>query len=153
MSSLDLTYLARFASACRDGLASLSTSPGSIFEGFPRASCGPASELVGRALKERLGIEGTYVCAVGHATLAEGQSHAWFESEGQIIDVTHDQFPGTNIEGWVLPLSHPWHAQFAHFDRRAGFCMPSGWPYYPHDGYSAICAELDRLEASPQRHR
>lgn len=70
------------------------------------------------------------------------QTHAWFEVGVQLIDITHDQFRGTDVKGWVLLASNAWHAAFAEIERRAGFCAPSGWPSYPHDGYAAIVDEL-----------
>lgn len=116
-----------------------------MFNGFPVAACGPAAELVGRLLQERMGLEGVYVCGVGHPTLVENQSHAWFEACGFIFDLTHDQFPDTGVNGWVLPRDSPWHQAFSDQDRRDGFCMPAGWPMYPHDGYAAMTAALDGM--------
>lgn len=51
--------LVRFAAACRRGLESLAGQRSSIFSGFPKGSCGPAAELVGRLLEERFGLKGT----------------------------------------------------------------------------------------------
>lgn len=135
--------LTKFAGACRRGLLGLTNRPGSMFNGFPRGACGPAAELVGRLLKERLGLDGVYVCGAGHSTLSANQSHAWFEAGGVIFDLTHDQFAGTGVAGWVLPLDSPWHQAFSDQHRRQGFCMPAGWPMYPHDGYAATRAALD----------
>lgn len=136
------TELVEFAAACRSGLQGLASRPGSLFEGFPRGTCGPAAELVGRLLQERFGMSGRYVCASGHPRLQPTQSHAWFEAGGFIFDLTHDQFSGTDIEGWVLPLESPWHRRFKSRDHRDGFCMPAGWPMYPHDGYAAMVSAL-----------
>jgi hypothetical protein len=138
MAELDNETLLQFAALCREALSSVASRSGSMFNGFPVAACGPASELVGRALKERFGVEGVYVCGVGHPALPERQTHAWLETDNVIIDVTYDQFPGTGLQGWVFPRDSAWHAQFEDIDRRDGFCMPSGWPMYPHDGYEAI---------------
>ena len=143
MSTVDTKTLEDFAAICRRALEGLATRPGSTFQGFPVASCGPAAELVGRALEERLGLKGAYVCGSWHPLLREQQTHAWFEVAGNIIDLTHDQFEGTGLQGWVLPASSPWHTQFEDQDRRDGHCMPSGWPMYPHDGYEAIRRALD----------
>jgi hypothetical protein len=140
---VSIDVLTKFAGACREGLLRLKDQPGSMFKGFPRGACGPAAELVGRLLKERLGLEGVYVCGAGHPTLSANQSHAWFEAGGFIFDLTHDQFAGTALDGWVLPLDSPWHQAFSDQDRRPGFCMPAGWPMYPHDGYAAMTAALD----------
>lgn len=143
MAELDYRTLLHFVSVCREALASLAARPGSMFQGFPVAAWGPAAELVGRALKERLDIAGVYVCGVGHPDLPERQSHAWFETDSDIIDVTYYQLAGTGLRGWVFPRDSAWHAQFEDIDRRAGFCMPSGWPMYPHHGYQAMRRALD----------
>ncbi len=140
---VSIEELTSFARACREGLLGLTNRPGSMFDGFPRGACGPAAELVGRLLKERHGIDGVYVCGAGHPTLSANQSHAWFESCGFIFDVTHNQFVGTGVDGWVLPLDSPWHQAFSNQKRRPGFCMPAGWMMYPHDGYAVMTAALN----------
>ena len=140
---VSIDVLTRFAGACRQGLLGLTNRPGSMFNGFPRGACGPAAELVGRLLKERHGLDGVYVCGAGHPTLSASQSHAWFEAGGLIFDLTHDQFSGTGVDGWVMRLDSPWHQAFSDQDRRPGFCMPAGWPMYPHDGYAAMTAALE----------
>jgi hypothetical protein len=134
--------LVDFAAACRTGLESLAKRTDSMFSGFPAAACGPASELVGRLLHEELGLESVYVCGVGHPQLRPGQSHAWVEVGDYLIDITHDQFPGTGLIGWVRPRACSWHASFRDVDRREGFCMPEGWPMYPFDGYAAMKSAL-----------
>lgn len=145
MGEVALSQLTRFAQACRSGLESLSHKPHSMFCGFPIGSCGPASELVGRHLKERLGLDGAYISGWDFQAEAAGQSHAWFEVQGCIIDITHDQFSNTGVQSWVVPKSSPWHRSFVEIDVRPGFVVPSGWPNYPHDGYKAIADALDRL--------
>jgi hypothetical protein len=136
--------LINFADTCRRGLEGLAKRRGSMFEGFPRGACGPAAELIGRLIEERLGLSGVYVCGTGHPNLRETQSHAWYVAGGFIVDVTHDQFADTGVQGWVLPLTNPWHQGFSHQDRRAGFCMPAEWPMYPHDGYAAMLHALGK---------
>ncbi len=138
MAELDDKTMKDFVTVCRGALASLVASQGSMFNGFPVGACGPAAELIGRALKEQFGVEGVYACGVGHSGLPERQTHAWVETDTAIIDVTYDQFTETGLQGWVFPLDSPWHAKFEDIERRNGFCMPSGWPMYPHDGYAAI---------------
>jgi hypothetical protein len=142
-STVGFGELSRFAGACRSGLETLAKRPGSMFNGFPLGTCGPAAELVGRLLQERFGLEGVYVCGVGPPDLHDNQSHAWFEAGGFIFDLTHDQFADTGVAGWVLRMDSPWHQTFSDQDRRDGFCMPVGWPMYPHDGYAAMTAALD----------
>lgn len=146
MNTTDRQTLERFAAACRRGLETLATKQGSMFQGFPKGACGPASELIGRLLQEHLGLTGVYVCGSDHIDLASAtQTHAWFEVGDCIIDITHDQFADTGVEGWVVPVTSEWHGRFRDIDRRAGFCMPSGWPMYPHEGHVAMQRALERL--------
>lgn len=138
----DLAVLQGLAESCRRGLISLSASPGSMFAGFPLASCGPAAEIVGRVLKEEAGYDGFYVWGSQHRQLKRNQSHAWYEVGDYIIDVTYDQFEGSGLTGWVFQRGKGWHAEFADLDKRSGFCMPAGWPCYPYDGYAAVADQL-----------
>lgn len=144
MTTTDKQALEQFAAACRRGLETLAAKQGSMFQGFPKGACGPASELLGRLLQERLGLPGAYVCGADHPGLGTPeQSHAWVEVADCIIDITHDQFGSTGVDGWVVPVTSPWHGRFRSIDRRAGFCMPSGWRMYPHDGYAAMTRALE----------
>lgn len=139
---IDVDLLTRVTDRCRQGLERLAKTPGSMFNDFPIATCGPAAELVGRVLSEEAGYEGVYVCGSGHARMAPSQSHAWYEVGDFIVDITHDQFDGTGLSGWIFARGTGWHAEFEDLDRRAGYCMPSGWPCYPYDGYAAIKTAL-----------
>ena len=114
-----------------------------MFFGFPHGTCGPATELIGRLLQERMGLLGVCVTGNDHPGLTSAdQSHAWFEVDDWIIDIARDQFEGTSIAGWVVPVNSTWYGQFRSIDRRRGFCMPSGWPTYPYDGYAAMSRAL-----------
>jgi hypothetical protein len=135
--------LERIAIACRLGLISLVGKNGSIFCMFPKAACGPAAEVLGRILKEHFHIDGTYVCARSHPQLDREQSHAWVEVDDFIIDITHDQFHGTGLSGWVFERGIGWHAQFAEtVEHRNTFCTPQTWMLYPHDGYHAALEKV-----------
>lgn len=140
--AMDIKEVQTVAQACRRGLERLSTQSGSMFCGFPLAACGPAAEIVGRILKEEFGCDGVYVCGNGHPRLKPGQSHAWYETANYIIDITHDQFGGTGLCGWVFDRSEGWHAEFTELEVRPGFCTPRDWPWYPFDGYLASLQEL-----------
>ncbi|QSR17019.1 hypothetical protein CA833_07440 [Novosphingobium sp. KA1] len=76
---------------------------------FPKGACGHASELLGRYLRDLLGIEPLYV--VKDNDLPGGAwhgGHAWLELDGLIIDVTGDQF------GWetvIVSRSSARHAE------------------------------------------
>jgi hypothetical protein len=141
-NQIDVDVLSRLADKCREGLQSLANRSGSMFMDFPRGSCGPAAELVGRVLKEAAGYDGVYICGAGHARLVPSQTHAWYEVGEYIVDITHDQFEGTGLAGWIFARGTGWHAEFDDLDHRDGFCMPSGWPCYPFDGYDAIKSVL-----------
>lgn len=138
----DVATLQELAECCRRGLQSHSDQPGSMFSGFPKGSCGSAAEIVGRIMKEEAGYNGMYVCGSGHARLKPSQTHAWYEVGAYIIDITYDQFEGTGLTGWVFRRGEGWHAEFADLSPRNDFCMPTGWPSYPFDGYQAVTQEI-----------
>lgn len=140
----NLAVLRAMAEGCRVGLQSLWDQSGSMFFGFPQGSCGPAAEIVGRIMKEEAGYDGRYVCGSRHHSLKPSQTHAWYEIGDHIIDITYDQFENTGLTGYVFLRGEAWHAEFVDLDRRDGFCMPFGWPCYPHDGYQAVKNELSQ---------
>ncbi|QIN68048.1 hypothetical protein SBC1_80950 (plasmid) [Caballeronia sp. SBC1] len=139
---IDRAVIEKIAIACRRGLSSLYGTRGSAFADFPRGACGPASEIVGRLLKEQLHYDGVYVCGCEHPGLPADQSHAWFEVADVLIDITYDQFDGIGLSGWTFARDSGWHGQFTSIERRDGFCIPSGWPCYPYDGYQAALDSL-----------
>jgi hypothetical protein len=136
--------LTTLAAAARAGLEAMRPAQRGVgFESFPRGTCGPVSELMGRIVLERLGVEGTYVCGSGHRSLREHQSHAWIEVGPYIVDLTHDQFTGTGLAGWVFDHSE-WHALFERDEHR--LCLdPKNWMQYPHQAYAAMRTACDRL--------
>jgi hypothetical protein len=141
--SLVLT-LELLAAAARAGLEAMTPQErGLEFGSFPHGTCGPVSELMGRIVFERTSREGIYICGDGHPALRPQQSHAWLEVEGVIVDLTHDQFEGTGLAGWVHETS-PWHAKF---DREPnGLCLkPSQWGMYPYVAYAAMKCACDRV--------
>ncbi len=138
---IDRAALEAIAEASRRGLEGLAGNAGSMFHRFPRGACGPAAEILGRVVKERLHCDGIYVCGQDHPLLSPEQSHAWFEVGDFILDITYDQFEGTGLSGWVFEREGGWHSQFSDQDRRKGYCTPEGWPCYPHDGYDAAMTE------------
>jgi hypothetical protein len=142
----DLAVIRKFAEGCRRGLQSLANHSDSMFSGFPNGSCGPSAEIVGRIIKEEAGYDGVYVCGSGHAKLKPSQTHAWYEVGAYIIDITYDQFEGTGLTGWVFRRGEGWHAEFSDLDPRIGFCMPTGWPCYPFDGYQAVTQEVSNQQ-------
>jgi hypothetical protein len=114
------------------------------FERFPKGTCGPVSELMGRIVLERTGLRGVYVCGSAHPLLRSGQSHAWLEVAGFIVDVTYDQFPDTGVAGYVLKNS-AWHSQFER--EETALCLdPSSWGQYPHRAYVLMKSACDRVQ-------
>lgn len=85
------------------------------------------------------------MCGTRHPKLKKGASHAWFEVGEYIIDVSHDQFQATGLSGWVFERNEGWYVQFQSLERSQGFCMPSGWPEYPSDGYKAAREETKKV--------
>lgn len=142
--NIDREQLKRVAIACRSGLMGLSANEYSVFHGFPKAACGPASEILGRLLKEELGYDGVYVCGQDHPYLGQEQSHAWFEVGEFLIDITHDQFEGSGLCGWVFERGNEWHTLFNDRDVSSGYCTQSNWSCYPDDGYQAALAEFQK---------
>ncbi|WP_256670314.1 hypothetical protein [Pseudomonas sp. CFSAN084952] len=142
MGSIDRVKLDVVVKACRRGLETLSDTAGSAFKQFPTGACGIASDIVGRILWEALGYEGVYVCATGHPLLSQNASHAWFEVDGLIIDITHDQFHGTELNGWVFAPEEGWYTLFEEQERRDGYSPPCEWLIYPSDGYDVACNEV-----------
>lgn len=127
--------------AARRGLEGSVFEQHSLFHGFPTGTCGPAAEVLGRIVKEKLDLDGVYVCSKGHPQLDFEQTHAWYEVGDFILDLTHDQFEETGLTGWVFEREGGWHSQFSDQERRSGFCSPIGWTCYPHDGYRAAVKE------------
>jgi hypothetical protein len=132
-----LGALSKLATAARHALEALTPQQRAyIFSEFPRGACGPTTELMGRIVLEETGHRGIYVCGAGHPELRAQQSHAWLEVGGYIVDLTHDQFPGTGLDGWVFEHTR-WHAAFER--EITQLCLqPSQWGQYPYAAYSAL---------------
>jgi len=76
------------------------------FHEFPRGSCGDASLILAKHLKDN-GQKGfAYVCG-----MRDGHSHAWLERDGLIVDITGDQF-ADNEDPVCVSRRSAWHAQF-----------------------------------------
>jgi hypothetical protein len=99
------------ASVCREALEQMSMRQrGVALMQFPRGACGAATELMGRLVFEATNMTGLYLCGIGHPDMPQ-QTHGWLELGGLLVDLTHDQFSGTGLVGWVFEAS-PWHAKF-----------------------------------------
>ncbi len=80
---------------------------------FPNGACGDASYLLAKYLEENGCGQFDYVLGERRPDF---QSHAWLEKDGQIIDITADQFDGVT-EGILVTTDHKWHDQFEEEDR------------------------------------
>ena len=87
------------------------------FRDFPRGSCHPASEVLGRYLRDALKIEPQVVRADRIFPQPRGWStHAWLEVDELVIDITADQF---GQEPVVVTRCSPWHRGFRIIEREA----------------------------------
>ena len=59
-----------------------------MFENFPKGTCGPTAELLGRYLLESAGMQAGYV----GGERPGGITHAWVDVKGIVVDITADQF-------------------------------------------------------------
>ncbi len=118
--------LERYASDTKSGL----------FEGFPRGTCGPVSELLGRYLVEA-GFKN--VMYVGGEKRSEG-SHAWIEVGEIILDITGDQFGQPPV---VVATASNWHDEWERDDPRPPICTHEQWPAYPFAAWAAMKAGID----------
>lgn len=74
------------------------------FHELPRGSCGDATLILAKYLKEN-GHEGfVYVCG-----MRDGHWHAWLQRDGLIVDMAGDQFPD-NGDSVCVSRGSAWHA-------------------------------------------
>lgn len=77
------------------------------FRDFPDGCCADASAVLAAHLSARgIGQEILDVCGERH--VPEYCSHAWLEVDGQIVDITADQFGEGHAAVW-LPVDRAWH--------------------------------------------
>jgi hypothetical protein len=100
----------RFRSAIRD------TDPSEvdpevrfIVAGFPKGACGEVCFLLGHYLRENGFPAAEYVNGIRPF---DGESHAWIETDGIIVDITGDQFPEV-ADAVVVTRDASWHRQFS----------------------------------------
>jgi hypothetical protein len=131
------TFLSRLAAVCREALERMTPAQRGVgFIDFPRGTCGPVAELMGRLVFEATHKSGLYLSGTAHPDLPRQQSHAWLEVDGLLVDLTHDQFTGTGLVGWVFESS-PWHALFE--TEKLPLCLdPRNWLAYPHAAYAVM---------------
>jgi hypothetical protein len=77
---------------------------------FPNGSCGDASLLLARYLRDNNAGEFQYV--LGERGVGEHwTSHAWLEQNEIVVDITADQFEGFAIPV-LVSISSPFHDEF-----------------------------------------
>jgi hypothetical protein len=79
-----------------------------IIAGFPKGACGEVCLLLGHYLCENGFPDAEYVNGVRRF---DGESHAWIETDGIIVDITGDQFAEV-VEEVVVTPDASWHQQF-----------------------------------------
>lgn len=80
-----------------------------IVSAFPKGVCGEICFLLGHYLRENGFPAAEYVNGIRRF---DGQSHAWIEAEGIIVDITGDQFAEI-VDEVVVTLNPVWHRQFS----------------------------------------
>lgn len=102
-----------------------------MFEGFPRATCGPVAELIGRYLNEAFGLDAQYV----EAWRSDGWSHAWVIVDDILVDITADQFGQAPV---IVTRDSPWHQDWQMERPRPPICTHEQWPMYPFGAWHAL---------------
>lgn len=86
-------------------------------------------------------MNAVYVCRYRYDRSKSMSTHAWLEVGDVLVDLTHDQFPRTNLKGWIFPVDNPWHLKrFPHLQTRSSAGEPR--PGLPTDVYEAMRREL-----------
>lgn len=86
---------------------------GTQFRGFPRGSCGAATEMFGTYLFEECDLNAKYISAVHRDNFSSYGSHAWLELGNLIIDLTCDQFSHDPLPAPYVGRDSIWHSQWA----------------------------------------
>jgi hypothetical protein len=129
------TLAARFRAAIRlTDPAEVDPEVRFIVARFPKGVCGAVCFLLGHYLRQN-GFPGAeYVNGIRPC---DGESHAWIEADGIIVDITGDQFAEIS-DGVVVTLDPTWHRQFSACPGRRpadfliyGDSSPHGLAYAP----------------------
>jgi hypothetical protein len=110
-------------------------TPDPMFEGFPRATCGPTAELIARYLREVCGLDAQ--CVEAHCP--DGWTHAWVVVGDIIVDITADQFAQAPV---IVTRDSPWHGKWEADDPRPPNCTRKQWPMYPEEAWKALVAAM-----------
>jgi hypothetical protein len=79
-----------------------------IVAGFPKGSCGEVCLLLGHYLRENGFPAAEYVNGIRPR---DGESHAWIENDGIIVDITADQFAEI-ADPVLVTVDRDWHDEF-----------------------------------------
>ncbi|PKH40721.1 DUF2026 family protein [Nocardioides alpinus] len=108
---LDIELAQRLAVGFRDAIAA-AVAQGRLesrqFEGFPRGVCGDSAQMLGQYLQD----SGLGVWNYRSGVDAGGQTHAWIEQDGWIIDITAPQFKDVK-EAVVVTDDDSWYHRFS----------------------------------------
>lgn len=102
------------------------------FNNFPNGACGASADLLGRYLRQGLGLDAQYVSAERDE---DNWSHAWTVIDGIIIDITADQFQQPPV---VVTRQSAWHEAWKVEPPRPPICCQQQWPMYPLGTWKAI---------------
>jgi hypothetical protein len=80
-----------------------------IVASFPKGVCGAVCFLLGHYLRQNGFPNAEYVNGIRRS---DGESHAWIETEGIIVDITGDQFSEVADEV-IVTGDTAWHRQFS----------------------------------------
>jgi hypothetical protein len=80
-----------------------------IVASFPKGVCGAVCFLLGHYIRENGFPDAEYVNGIRPS---DGESHAWIETDGIIVDITGDQFAEID-EGVIVTADATWHRQFS----------------------------------------
>ena len=80
-----------------------------IVAAFPKGVCGAICFLLGHYLRKN-GFPGAEYC--NGIRRSDGESHAWIETEGLIVDITGDQFAEIDDEV-IVTADFTWHRRFS----------------------------------------
>jgi hypothetical protein len=80
-----------------------------IVASFPKGVCGAICFLLGHYLRQNGFPAAEYVNGIRRS---DGESHAWIETDGIIVDITGDQFAEI-ADGVIVTVDGAWHRQFS----------------------------------------
>lgn len=108
---VDIERAQRLAVEFRDAIAA-AVAQGRLesrqFERFPRGVCRDSAQLLGQYLQD----SGLGVWNYRSGVDADGQTHAWIEKDGWIIDITARQFQDVK-EAVVVTDDDSWYRRFS----------------------------------------